>query len=69
MRTEDGGQLKHWANLEYKVEQAYIDIVIGIEGWVLAIENKIYPESVSQGQIKREYEGYPKRKIPKKELD
>jgi len=67
MRTEDGTQSKLWSNLEYKVEQAYIDIVIGIEGWVLAIENKIYPESVSSGQLKREYEGL-KKKNPKEKI-
>ena len=67
MRTEDGTQSKLWSNLEYKVEQAYIDIVIGIEGWVLAIENKIYPESVSSGQLKREYEGL-KKKNPQEKI-
>lgn len=61
LRSEYETQLKLWCNLEYSVETAFIDIVIGIEDWIFAIENKIYPQSISAGQLSREYEGLKKK--------
>lgn len=61
LRSEYETQLKLWFNLEYNVETAFIDIVIGIDDWIFAIENKIYAKSVSEGQLLREYEGLKKK--------
>ncbi len=61
LRSEYETQLKLWCNLEYNVETAFIDIVIGIDDWIFAIENKIYAQSVSEGQLLREYEGLKKK--------
>ena len=57
LRGEYENLYKLWFNLEYNVDRALIDIVIGIEAWLIAIENKIYATSVSSGQLTREYEG------------
>ena len=62
LRTESENQLKLWSDLEYNVGKAFIDIVIGVDDWLLAIENKIYRQSVSTGQILREYTGLRKKK-------
>lgn len=50
--------------LECAVGTAFIDIVLGIENsagtgdkWIISIENKIYDNSVTSGQLQREYEG------------
>ncbi|MCK4792059.1 MAG: PD-(D/E)XK nuclease family protein [Desulfobacteraceae bacterium] len=61
LRSEYETQLKLWCNLEYNVETAFIDIVIGSDDWIFAIENKIYAQSVSEGQLLREYEGLKKK--------
>ena len=61
LRSEYETQLNLWCSLEYNVETAFIDIVIGIDDWIFAIENKIYPKSVSEGQLLREYEGLKKK--------
>jgi hypothetical protein len=63
LRGEYESQLKLWFNLEYNVDDAFIDIIMGIDDWIIAIENKIYAKSVSKGQLTREYEGL-KRKNP-----
>ena len=57
LRSEDERQLKLWLDLEYNVDTAFIDIVIGIDDWIFAIENKIYTESATKGQLVREYDG------------
>ena len=62
LRTESENQLKLWSDLEYNVGKAFIDIVIGVDDWLLAIENKIYRQSVSTGQLLREYTGLRKKK-------
>lgn len=61
LRGEYENLLKLWFNLEYNVDNAFIDIILGIGGWVIAIENKIYAKSVSKGQLTREYEGLKKK--------
>ncbi len=61
LRCEYESQLKLWFNLEYNVDNAFIDIIMGIDDWIIAIENKIYAKSVSQGQLTREYEGLKKK--------
>ena len=63
LRSEDETQLKLWSDLEYNVETAFIDIVIGIDDWIFAIENKIYTQSATEGQLVKEYEGL-KQKVP-----
>ena len=60
-RSEYENQLKLWFNLEYNVDNAFIDIIIGIDNWIIAIENKIYSKSVTTGQLTREYEGLKKK--------
>ncbi len=67
LRGEYEKQLKIWCNLEYKVENAFIDIIIGIDDWIIAIENKIYATSVTKGQLTREYQGL-KEKDPSKKI-
>ena len=57
LRNRDENQLKLWIDLEYKVENADIDIVIEIEEVIIAIENKIYASSSTEGQLEREYKG------------
>jgi len=61
LRSEYETQLKLWCNLEYSVETAFIDIVIGVEEWIFAIENKIYSQSVSEDQLSTEYDGLKKK--------
>jgi hypothetical protein len=63
LRSEDETQLKLWSDLEYNVEAAVIDIVIGIDDWIFAIENKIYTQSTTEDQLDREYKGL-KQKVP-----
>jgi len=54
-------------SLEENVNTAFIDIVYFFGDYILAIENKIYDESVEEDQLEREYLGlikkYPKYKI------
>jgi len=61
LRNKNESQLKLWSDLEYNVETAFIDIVIGIDDWIFAIENKIYNQSATKGQLVREYEGLKQR--------
>jgi len=63
LRYEEETKQTLWIDLEYNVDKAFIDIVIGIENWIFAIENKIYTHSVKSGQLSREYTGL-KQKIP-----
>jgi len=67
LRSEYEEQLKIWFNLEYKVDNAFIDIIFGIDDWIIAIENKIYATSVTKGQLSREYKGL-KAKDPSKKI-
>ena len=60
LRGEYESQVKLWFNLEHRVENAFIDIILGIDDWIIAIENKIYSQSVTSGQLTREYEGLKK---------
>lgn len=60
-RGEYENLLKLWFNLEYNVDNAFIDIIMGIDDWIIVIENKIYSKSVSKGQLSREYEGLKKK--------
>ena len=61
LRSEYETQINFFCNLEYNVGTAFIDIVFGIDDWILAIENKIYSKSVSDGQLTRQYKGLKKR--------
>ena len=61
LRSEYETQIKLWCNLEYSVDTAFIDIVIGIDDWIFAVENKIYSQSVTKGQLSRQYEGLKKK--------
>ncbi|MCF8304482.1 MAG: PD-(D/E)XK nuclease family protein [Bacteroidales bacterium] len=63
-RGERENDTKIWFNLEYHVDNAFIDIVLFMEDWIVAIENKIYQESFSTGQLEKEYNGL-KRKLKK----
>ena len=47
-------------NLEFNVGKAFIDIVFEIKDWILAIENKIYSKSATEGQLAAQYEGLKK---------
>lgn len=66
LRTDYETQLNFWCNLEYNVGGAFIDIVLGIEDWLIAIENKIYSGSVTDGQLKTQYEGLREKHKEKK---
>lgn len=67
LRTNEEEELKWACHLEYNVETAFIDIVLHMDDWIIAIENKIYPSSASdQDQLKREYEGLKKKQEHKK---
>ena len=61
LRNEGGNQHNMWSDLEFYVETALIDIVIVIGDWIFAIENKIYTQSVAEGQLTKEYEGLKKK--------
>ncbi len=61
LRDEYENRLKLWFNLEYNADNAFIDMIIGIDDWIIAIENKIYSKSVTKGQLTKEYEGLKKR--------
>lgn len=47
--------------LERSVDGAFIDIVYAVGDLVIAIENKIYEGSVTEGQLQREYDGLRKQ--------
>lgn len=64
LRSEHDKEAKFDCRLECGVGTAFIDIVLGIEKgagsgdkWIISIENKIYEESVTFGQLQKEYEG------------
>ncbi len=61
LRSEYFSEEKFWLNLEHRVEHVFIDIIIGVADWVIAIENKIYSTSASDGQLKKEYDGLRKQ--------
>jgi hypothetical protein len=61
LRSEPETQVQLSCSLEYNVETAFIDIVFGLDDWLLAIEKKIYVKSVSDGQLSRQYKGLKKR--------
>lgn len=56
-RGELESKNKLWLDLEKYVDTSRIDIIIGFENWVFALENKIYSRSFQTGQLKREYQG------------
>lgn len=67
LRTNDEEELKWACHLEYNVETAFVDIVLHMDDWTIAIENKIYASSASdQDQLKREYMGLMKKQEHKK---
>jgi len=43
--------------LEENVTTAFIDILISIDDWKIAVENKIYPGSIMENQLNKEYSG------------
>lgn len=61
LRNRDENQSRLWIDIEYKVENADIDIVIEVEDVIIAIENKIYASSATEGQLEREYKGLCKK--------
>lgn len=62
LRSEEENQRREfWLDLEYSVDNAFIDILIGIDNWIFAIENKIYARSTTKGQLVREYDGLKKK--------
>lgn len=56
-RGELESKNKLWLDLEFNVNTSIIDIIIGFENWVLAIENKIYSSSFKTKQLKEQYQG------------
>ena len=68
LRTEaDDDTLIFWCSLEMSVHGAFIDVVLGVDDWVFAIENKIYSASATDHQLIREYEGL-KKKLPDRKV-
>lgn len=68
LRTEaDDDTLDFWCSLEMSVQGAFIDVVLGVDDWIFAIENKIYSASATDHQLVREYEGL-KKKLPDKKV-
>lgn len=65
LRNEESQQ-SFWMAIEYNVEGAFIDMVFGIDDWVFAIENKIYSQSTTLGQLKKQYEGLRKKLVSEK---
>ncbi len=64
MRSEHETETKFDCILECAVDNAFVDIVLGIDPgankgkkWVIGIENKIYEGSVTEKQLQREYDG------------
>jgi hypothetical protein len=57
MRTDDTEILRTDHHIELFVAGAFVDLVIVIDDWVLAVENKIFADSVERGQLTREYNG------------
>ncbi len=58
LRNEDDGGPVCRCALEYNVGTGFIDIVFFIDQWVLSIENKIYPTSISDPQqLAKQYRG------------
>ncbi|TWI68627.1 PD-(D/E)XK nuclease superfamily protein [Desulfobotulus alkaliphilus] len=62
MRVEDENQLRFWIDLEYSVDNSFVDIVMGIEDWLFSIENKIYAKSSTDGQLSLQYKGLKNKK-------
>jgi hypothetical protein len=57
MRSDEDQNTRFWCDLELYVESATIDIVLGVDEWIFAIENKIYSKSFTPNQLNREYDG------------
>lgn len=68
LRSEaDDQTLNFWCSLEMPVPGAVIDVVLGLDNWVFAIENKIYSTSATDHQLIREYKGI-KEKLPENRI-
>jgi hypothetical protein len=68
LRSEaDDQSLNFWCSLEMSVPGAFVDVVLGLDNWVFAIENKIYSTSATDNQLTREYKGI-KEKLPKNRI-
>jgi hypothetical protein len=57
LRTDGGPGPWQGHHIELYVIDAFVDIVVLLDDWVLAVENKIFPGSVEAGQLTREYTG------------
>jgi hypothetical protein len=57
LRSDGDQALVRSHHIEFFVPGAFVDVVVLLGDWVLAIENKIFPTSVQEGQLKREYDG------------
>ena len=59
LRSDDIDRVAVQVFLEFNANNTgtFIDIILKVDYWVVAIENKIYAGSVSTNQLKREYEG------------
>lgn len=67
LRSDSDTELKWSCKLEYNVEDAFIDIALFLDDWIISIENKIYPGSASdEKQLVREYEGLKRKHNDKK---
>ena len=67
LRSDSDTELKWSCKLEYNVEDAFIDIALFLDDWIISIENKIYSGSASdERQLVREYEGLKRKHNDKK---
>ncbi len=61
--VDSSAHVSPWFSLEYAVPKSQIDILMGIGGWVFAIENKIYSGSAQDTvQLSDQYEGLVARR-------
>jgi len=52
-----------WSSLEYPVVGSQIDVLLGIDDWLFAVENKIYSSSAQDTvQLRDQYEGLVKKR-------
>ncbi len=68
LRSEHESQLQWSSYLELNVGEAFIDVVLRIEDWIISIENKIFVHSISDAdQLVKQYNGlktkYPEYKV------
>lgn len=68
LRSEHTKEVMFDCYLEHYSGTAFIDIVLGVEDYKIAIENKLYSDSVSEGQLVKEYNGLKKEFANKKIL-